>query len=134
MFIFSVRSCRDLPRSSDPCRAPFDLYAGRPLTVLVEFSAEKDCPPGDARIVIDAKNMDGEIIGTYEVRVQIWRFALLDAPSCETAVGLLKDQILPILPQKASHREMPFLHAPLMYPSPDLFSKNPDPPLTRRRN
>ena len=43
-----------------PCHEPLHLEAGKPLNILAEFSAEKDCPPGDARYVIQAKAPDGE--------------------------------------------------------------------------
>ena len=77
-----------------PCCEPFDLEAGQPFNILAEFSAEKDCPPGDAQYVIEAKTPDGEIVGTYEVRVHIWRFALPESPSCETAIGLVLGHML----------------------------------------
>ena len=77
-----------------PLCEPFDLETGQPLNILAEFSAEKDCPPGDAHYVIEAKSPDGETVGTYRVLVHIWRFALPESPSCETAIGLVLGHML----------------------------------------
>lgn len=73
-----------------PYRGSFDLKAGTPFNVLVEFIADKDAEPGDTCCTIMAKNAGGECVGTYRFTVHIWRFALPDTPSCETAVGLVK--------------------------------------------
>ena len=59
---------------------------------LIEFRTAENAEAGDHKFVFEAKDGD-DVIGTYEVTVHVWNFALPVHKTLQTAVGLGKWRI-----------------------------------------
>lgn len=76
-----------------PCDGTFAIAAHQPTNVLIDFTASKAAPAGDAVYTVTVKTAEGCVVGVYPITVHIWSFALPDTPACETAVQIQIDYL-----------------------------------------
>lgn len=82
----------DYPDPLLPINGSFDLEADKVTNILVRFTTYPSTDSGNHEFKIYLKN-DDDIIADYTVVLKVWNFALPEARTIETSVGITYDGI-----------------------------------------
>lgn len=84
----------DFPDPISPTNGTFNVSAGVNKTLLIRFNTTKNTPSGDYTYTFELRSPNGRVLCRYTVKLTVWRFALPDAPTVDTATMIHKDQII----------------------------------------